>query len=149
MRSADVGRRLHLGLGWLGCCFLPSSAATAVFLDTEGGTGLARTTGIPDARAVLGLHGCCSGAPPPNNLRPVAMSLAKAMAAAAGAQCVDCCSATTAPRLRALVVPSAVAARFNISPTTLGAPADRCPPPCSALGGGMVNICGPKTYREH
>lgn len=149
-RSADVGRRLHLDLG---CRFLPSSAT--VLLDTEGGTGLARTTGIPDARAVLGLRSFNGAPSPPDSLRPVTMSLANAMAEAAGTQWVGCCStaATAAPRLRtaAVVTPSAVAERFNISPTTLGAPADdRCPPPCSALGdGGMVNICGPKTHRKH
>lgn len=123
-RSADVGRRHLLA----GCGFLPQPPTTAatVFLDTEGGTGFGRIEIAVDARATLGL--CGPAAAPVDLLRPVTMSLAKTMAAAAGAP--DGCW-----RLRPgpAIVPSTTAGTtdvvptppFNISPTTLGGPVDR------------------------
>lgn len=137
--SADVGRQHVL----LGRCFRPPPPASAVvFLDAEGVTGLGRT-GIPDARATA--LGLCGTAAVADDLRPVAMSLANTMAAAAGAP--DTCSAT--PRLRAAadpVVPSRVVAPFNSSPTTLGGPADRWP--CRAPG-DIVNIIAVNTRAKN
>lgn len=139
-RSTDVGRR-HVLLGR--SCFLPS---TAVFLNAEGVTGLGRI-GIPDPRAAattLGLWGLAVAAD--DDLRPVAMSLANTMAAAAGVPDDALCSEAP-PRFRATAVAPIVLSRtactspadepFSSSPTTLGGPADRCP--CSAPG-GIVSI---------
>jgi len=64
----------------------PPTTAATVFLDTEGGTGFGRTTvaaaAATDARAILGP---CEPAAAEDLPRPVAMSLANTMAAAAGA----------------------------------------------------------------
>lgn len=138
-RSTDVGRRLRL----LGCRFLEQPSSSAGFLYIEGGTGLGRI-GIPDTRPVLGLCGTpaimATADEPPDDLRPVAMSLANTMAAAAGAP--DGCSTATL-RFRTAVIPSitvACTAPFNSSPTTLGGPADRgggCP---WSAPGGIVNM---------
>lgn len=120
-RSADVGRRhLLVGCGFL--LELPTTVAT-VLLDTEGGTGFGRFEIAADGRAALGL--CETAAVPDALPRPVAISLANTMAAANGAP-DGCWRFRPGPA----EVPSTTAGAepapcFNISPTTLGGPADR------------------------
>lgn len=138
-----MGRR-HLLAVCCGFLLEPQTTVATVFLDTEGGTGFGRTATAADGRAALGLWcepaaAAAAAAVPDDGLpRPVAMSLANTMAAAAGAP--DGCWRLRGPGPGA--VPSTTATvgpapRFNISPTTLGGPADRWP--CSAPG-GMVNM---------
>lgn len=120
-RSADVGRRHLLD----GCGFLlePPTTVATVFLDTEGGTGFGRIEIAADGRAALGL---CEPAAAPDDLpRPVAISLASTMAAAAGAP-DGCWRFRPGPAVIPSTTVGAVPApRFNISPTTLGGPAER------------------------